>query len=325
MISGVRPYFKLLKITALFALSGCAGTLDLDGALAMTPYLVEPSGRIVIEAHVNDEGPFNFALDTGASISAVFDELRDELALASVPGKLVIVHGAVATGQFPLLDIDRVEVGREVWLQPRIVSLPGLTEAGQSIDGVLGIDFLRRFAVGFSTTDRVVRLYPPSLVARRSYRGWASVPLEFERIGERGAALYFMEIEIDGRRVPALFDLGAGLNMMNWAGAHSLGIAPPHARRIEDVAGTIERSLDAARFSADEVTTADIRWRNETFAIADLEIFDSLVLDGNPAVIVGAGLFTQRDFVIDFVRSRLLVKVALAETDQRFSGVGAID
>ncbi len=320
MISCVRPYFNFLKLAALLALSGCAGTLDLDGALAMTPYRIESSGRIVIESLVNGEGPFDFALDTGASISAVFDELRDELALEPIPGKAVVVHGAVSSGQFPLLGIDRLEVGREVWLNPRIVSLPGLTEAGRSIDGVLGVDFLRRFAVGFSTGDRVVRLYPPELVARRSYRGWASVPLEFERIGERGAALYFIDIEIDGRKISALFDLGAGLNMMNWAGARSLGILPPDVRRNEHVTGALESTPDVARFGADEVTTANIRWRNEIFSIADLKIFDTLMLNGKPAVILGAGLFTQRDFVIDFVRSRLLVNVAMDEADQSEPG-----
>lgn len=324
MITCVRPYFNFLKLTALLALPGCVGTLDLDGALAMTPYRIEPSGRIVIEAHINGEGPFNFAMDTGASISAVFDEARDELALESVPGKLVIVHGAVTSGQFPLLAIDSLMIGREVWPQPRIVSLPGLTEAGRNIDGVLGVDFLRRYAVGFSTADRVVRLYPPDLVARRSYRGWASVPLEFERIGERGAALYFLDIEIDGRKIPALFDLGAGLNMMNWAGARSLGIFAPDTRRDKHVSGALESSHDVVRFDADEVTTADVLWRNETFSIVDLKIFETLTLNGSPAVILGAGLFTQRDFVIDFVRSRLLVKIAMEETDRRSPEVGAI-
>ena len=57
------------------------------------------------------------------------------------------------------------------------------------IDGILGVDFLRRYAVGFSTRDRVIRLYPPDLVARRNYRGWTSVPLEPEYIGDSGAAL----------------------------------------------------------------------------------------------------------------------------------------
>jgi predicted aspartyl protease len=289
--------------------------LDLDGALAIAPYHIEGSGRIVVEAHVNGQGPYDFALDTGSSISAVFDELRDELALEPVPGIKVIVHGAIASGQFPLVDIDRLAVGREIWADPRIVSLPGETAAGATIDGLLGVDFLRRYAVGFSTRDRVVRLFPPALVAGRTYKGWASVPLEAEAIGESGAALYFIDIEIDGRKIPALFDLGAGFNMINWPGARRLGLARPRRRDEDLLSGALEESPVVARLGASEVTTAGIRWRNEVFSIADLEIFETLMLSDSPAAILGAGLFTQRDFIIDFVRSRLLVKVAMNEVN----------
>jgi predicted aspartyl protease len=289
--------------------------LDLDGALAIAPYHIEGSGRIVVEAHVNGQGPYDFALDTGSSISAVFDELRDELALEPVPGIKVIVHGAIASGQFPLVDIDRLAVGREIWADPRIVSLPGETAAGATIDGLLGVDFLRRYAVGFSTRDRVVRLFPPDLVAGRTYKGWASVPLEAEAIGESGAALYFIDIEIDGRKIPALFDLGAGFNMINWPGARRLGLARPRRRDEDLLSGALEESPVVARLGASEVTTAGIRWRNEVFSIADLEIFETLMLSDSPAAILGAGLFTQRDFIIDFVRSRLLVKVAMNEVN----------
>lgn len=320
MICRVRPYPEYLMLAALLALSGCARVLELDGAFAVTPYHIEPGGRIVIDVQVNGEGPFDFALDTGASISAVFDPLRDTLAVEPIPGKTVIVHGAVASGEFPLLDIERLAVGDEAWLTPRIVSLPGLTESGENIGGVLGVDFLQRFAVGFSTRDRVVRLYPPELVAGRSYRGWASVPLDFERIGERGAALYFIDIAIDGKKIPALFDLGAGLNMINSAGARSLGIDPQDLRPTHNVSGALESSPYVAQFLADEVTTADIRWRDETFLIADLAILEKMTLDGSPVVILGAGLFTQRDFIIDFARNRLLVRVTMEEEELVDSG-----
>ena len=80
MILYLRPYLNLLILVALLALPGCAGVLDLDGALAVTPYRIGENGRIVIDVRVNGEGPFDFALDTGASISAVFDRLNDKLA-----------------------------------------------------------------------------------------------------------------------------------------------------------------------------------------------------------------------------------------------------
>ena len=315
MIIWVKPSFRALGLASVFALSACASVLDLDGALAIAPYHVENSGRIVVEARVNGQGPFDFALDTGSSISAVFDKLRDELALEPIPGIKVIVHGAVASGRFSLLDIGLLEVGREAWADPRMVSLPGETAAGVTIDGLLGVDFLRRYAVAFSTRDRVIRLYPPDLVAQRSYRGWASVPLEPEFIGGSGAALYFIDIEIDGWKIPAVFDLGAGTNIINTPGAHRVGIAAAELRHGDVFSGALESSTVVARLAVQEVTTAGIRWRNEFFSIADLEIFEMFMFRDSPAAILGAGLFTQRDFIIDFVRSRLLVKVAMDEID----------
>jgi hypothetical protein len=249
-------------------------------------------------------------------MSIVFDKLRKKLEIESAPGESVTIHGLVASGQFPLVSISRLQVGREIWADPRIASLPGETAASANIDGIFGIDFLSRYAVGFSTEDRVLRLYPPNLVRDRSYRGWASVPLERVNIGEGDAALYFFEIEIGGKKLPALFDLGAGPNMMNWPAARSIRLAPVDQRVEELLSGALESTPVVAKLDAKEVRTASIRWRNEVFLVADLEIFATLQHDDTPLVILGSGFFNQRDFVIDFVRNRLLVKVAMDEVDE---------
>ncbi len=311
----MKPNLKIIGLALASVLWGCASVLNEDGALAIASYDVSENGRIIVEARVNGQGPFAFALDTGSSISIVFDELRDELALEPVPGKAVIIHGAVASGEFPLLSISRLAIGREVWADPRIAALPGDTAASAGIDGILGVDFLRRYAVGFSTRDRAIRLYPPDLVGRRTYRGWTSVPLEPEYIGDSGAALYFFDIEVAGHRIPALFDLGSGLNLINWAAASSLGLDPVDFRGDDVLSGAIESAPIVARVRVDEVTTGHIRWRDEEFTIAELEIFTRLMHGGTPSAILGAGLFTQRDFIIDFARSRLLVNVAMDEVN----------
>jgi len=306
---------KIGILATTIVLCGCARTLQVDSAVAVAPYHIVDSGRIVVDVRVNDQGPFNFALDTGASISVVFDGLRKTLDLDSIAGESVVIHGLVASGQFPLLGISQLQVGREIWVDPRIASLPGETAAGDDIDGVLGIDFLRRYAVGFSTGDRVLRLYPPEQVRDKSYRGWASLPLEPVRIGERGTALYFFEIEIAGQKLPALFDLGAGINMINWPAADLLQLALKGQKRGKLLSGALESTPVLARFSAAEVTTANIRWQNETFMVADLAIFATLQKDDSPFVILGSGLFNQRDFMIDFVRNRLLVKTSMDEVE----------
>ena len=309
------PILKFLLLAGLVVLCACASTIDEDGALATVPYRMEDNRRIVIEARVNDRGPFRFALDTGASISVIFDALRDKLELQATPGRSVYIHGAVASGRFPLLSIDRLQIGSEIWAGARVVSLPGNTVISAGIDGILGVDFLQKYAVGFSAEHRVVRLYPPELVSRRAYRGWAAVPLDPVYVGESRAALYFFEISSGHQRIRAFFDLGAGLNMVNWPAADSLGLPRVWPEDEAQFAGAIEDTPIVASFRAQEVRTAGIRWRNEVFSVADLGIFETLPDVDIPMAILGAGLFNQRDFVIDYLRDRLLVKVAMDEAD----------
>jgi hypothetical protein len=311
----VKLTLKALALTAFLMTSGCASMLDESDALAVVPYRIDRHDLIVVEASVNEQGPYNFALDTGASISSIFDPLRDDLALDSIPGKRAIVHGAIASGEFDVLHVDQIRIDREIWAQPTIVSLPGATLASAGIRGVLGVDFLRRYAVAFSARDNVVRLYPPHRVANRSYRGWATVPLRAETIGESGAALYFFDVEVDGYEIAAAFDLGAEVNLMNWAGAKSMGVRTGKGRSGRELSGAFDSMPIAARLRSKLVKTANIRWRNESFAIADLNIFSTLDREDSPTAILGVGLFTQRDFIIDFERNRLLVKISMDEVD----------
>ncbi|MGB5255963.1 MAG: aspartyl protease family protein [Woeseiaceae bacterium] len=312
----------LVCLAPIFLLWGCATVLDEDGALAIVPYSIQENGRIVVNARVNGYGPFVFALDTGATISVIFDKLRGELALEPLPGSELRIHGMVGSGVFPLLDVSNLAVGREVWPRPRIASLPGDTVAGATIDGILGVDFLRRYAVGFSAQDRVIRLYPPELVAGRAYQGWTSISLQPERLGDSSAALYLFAIEIGSHRIPAIFDLGAGVNLLNHAAVESMDLKAAYSRDKQVLSGAIESAQIAARFRIKEVKSGRARWRNEAFEIIEEDIFDSLMEVEVPYAILGAGLFTQRDFIIDFNRNRLLVKFAMDELDPLVSDDG---
>ena len=309
---------KLGGTYAMIGLCGCANILDQNAALATTPYYIEDSGRIVIEAAVNGRGPFEFALDTAASISVIFDELQHALDIEPLEGQEVIIHGAVASNRFPLIRAERISVGSETWIEPRIAAMPKNVHSGSSIDGILGIDFLRRYAVGFSNQPRVVRLYAPDLLRHESYRGWVAIALSPQRVGTTSASLYFFDIGIRQHQVRSVFDLGAGLNVLNWNAAKRFGVRPiaGQAKTDKSVVGVMQNTLNVATFRAEEVETGLVRWHNETFSIADLAIFETLALSAGPAAIVGAGMFTQRDFVIDFVRNRLLVNVAGSEADR---------
>lgn len=316
MPTGREPNLKALLLAAGLLLGGCAHTLSVEGAQTVVPYELQKSGRILVDVQINDRGPLTFVLDTAASISSIFDRARTELGLETLPNASANIYGVLASGSYPVVRIDSIQVGSEIWANARIVSLPGESDVASGISGILGIDFLRRYGVRFSTQDRALRLYLPERISESSYRGWASVPLEPRRIGQSGTPLYFFTVTIRGRSVPALFDLGAGLNMINAAGAQYLKLLPPGRNAEVLIADALKQAPILARMGAEEVRTASIRWRNEEFLIADLDIFSTLQYENSPLAIIGSGLFNQRDFVIDFVRNRLLVDVAMREVEQ---------
>lgn len=305
-----------IAIPAIFFLAACARPLVIDGALTAVPYELEPDGRIVVEVQLNDAGPYRFAIDTAATGSFVFARARNELSLELVPGISANVHGAVAAGTFPIVDIARLEIGRQVWPDARLIALPGDTSATRTLDGVLGADFLRRYAVGVAVREQLLRLYHPETVGGRSYRGWAEIPLEPIVIGRSEEPLRYLEIEVAGRSVPALFDLGAGVSVLNAPAARILRLAATRRDEAGEFSGAIGSEPVLARLGTQSLRTGGVRWRNETFLIADLEIFETLQSPDRPLAILGSGLFRQRDFLIDLARDRLLVRDTMPEHEE---------
>jgi hypothetical protein len=261
-----------------------------------------------VKATINDQGPFDFALDTGASISVVFGETCDRCRLERREEKPVVIQGMVGTGRFPTTMIASLELGNVKWVDAKAAVIPGDTIASAEIDGILGIDLLGQYAIGFAAGEKVIRLYPPELVGERAYQGWSSVPLRLLKTDLGDTTLYAIDLEISGRTIPALFDLGAGPNMMNWRALRFIGVPLRRRHGGSTVSGTVETATIDAELLVDVVKTHNHRWRNTKFLIADIRILDLLELDDKPIAIVGANLFNQRDFVIDFARRRLLIR-----------------
>jgi hypothetical protein len=221
----------------------------------------------------------------------------------------------VASGSFPIVDVELIGIGDTRWVNARLIALPSNTSATAMIDGVLGADFLRRFSVEIVTASRTLRLYDPDDVSEASYRGWASIAMEPQYFGASEEPLHFLPIEIEGRSVPALFDLGAGVSVLNTAAAEALRLAPIRAAERGEFAGALGSEVITARLGTQELTTGGVSWENESFLIADPEIFTTLDYADRPLAILGSGLFAQRDFIIDYARDRLLVRWSMSELE----------
>ena len=288
---------------------GCAvpPVLDDDNALAVIPLEIGSEGHIIVPVLLNDHGPFRFALDTGASISVVFDTTREKAGIGLTEGRRVVIQGMISSGTFPTATIDELRSGSESWTDIRVASLPAGTLVSKEIDGILGIDFLRRYAVGVSVRDQVVRLYAPSLVSQRSYRGWTSIPMKEIKVGGADATAYTISMQINDIEFPALLDLGAGSNLMNWRTARAIGVRPSRIAEETEISGAVETAPVVTKLEVPQLRIADNYWRNRTFLISEFRVFEVLELEDQLVAIIGPALFNERDFVLDFERKRMLL------------------
>jgi hypothetical protein len=307
--------YCITSLIAVHWLAACAQPLIVERSLATLPYQVEPGGRIVVEVRVNDRGPYRFAIDTAATGSFAFSRMVTELGLEPIPGITSTVYGAVATGSFPVIAVDRLEIGGEIWENAQLTALPGRTNATSTLDGILGADFLRRYSVGFSVRTNTANIYRPETIAERSYRGWTAIRTDPRFFGASQEPLRYIEIELEGESLFALLDLGSGISILNSEAVRNFELRAVGGSDESVFSGAIENLPLIARLTTQRVRTGLISWRNENFLIGDFEIFETLRSTETPLAILGSGLFHQRDFIVDFTHERLLVRAAMDEIE----------
>jgi hypothetical protein len=118
---------------------------------------------LVVPVFVNGEGPWNFVLDTGATITCVEREIAERLVLAPVRGVVGVGAGVGGTGRLELVRFDSLAVGqaRAFRLDGCLLDLEHLRALGADVHGLLGLDFLRRFRVSLDFERNVVTLTAP--------------------------------------------------------------------------------------------------------------------------------------------------------------------
>jgi hypothetical protein len=128
------------------------------------------------------------------------------------------------------------------------------------------------------------------------------------QVGQGTAFAYSINLHINKIVIPAILDLGAGFNLMNWRAARAIKVQPKGAMSRKVIYGTVEDARIVAELEVLKLRVENLHWRNRTFFISGFSIFEVLDLENKPAAIVGPSFFKDRDFVIDFERNRLLIR-----------------
>jgi predicted aspartyl protease len=119
-----------------------------------------PGGRLVtVLATLNVLLDVNIIADTGAQRTMISRKVAQRLGLHQ-PLRMEALVGVGQSPPVPVVRLDRLRVGAStmVGLEVSVYDLPPLI----SSDGLLGLDFLRRFRVTFDFVSGVLILREPS-------------------------------------------------------------------------------------------------------------------------------------------------------------------
>ena len=115
---------------------------------------------LLVNVHANGHGPFQFAIDTGTSTTAIAPELAQQLGLKSSPVGPLTTGGAqvnVTAGTLESFKIGRAGVDDLVVVVADFFAT--LSQAvGAKLDGIVGYNFLRNFRVVMDYPSEKFRL-----------------------------------------------------------------------------------------------------------------------------------------------------------------------
>ena len=116
---------------------------------------------ILVDTYLNGRGPFQFAIDTGTSTTAIAPELAKQLGLAGSPIGPATTGGSqvdVTAASLQSFAIGRAKVANMAVVVADFFTV--LSQAvGVKLDGIVGYNFLRNYKVVIDYPNEILRLF----------------------------------------------------------------------------------------------------------------------------------------------------------------------
>lgn len=320
MLSALRRTRRTLGAALAAAMAaGCASSAPGGGApplapVAEIPFRFDYQGWITVGAAVNGAGPYDFIVDSGATITSVFANLAATQTFSPTPERTVQILGLIGARELPVYFIGDIELSGVAMEEHSGVVLPDWAAPNTTPQGVVGLDFLTRYGVQVDTGAGVIRLYDPT-AAFAPPRGWTGVKMALFAADGSGSKLYTVTVKAGGARIPCIVDLGASGTIFNTAAlremARGVRSNTAHDRRMMSTGSHINDVFDISDrvrpVRIDHMAIGGASWRNRVYAVYDAQIFDDLGYEKKPFCLVGADLFADRSFMFDFARGAMYI------------------
>ena len=126
--------------------------------------LANPSKPLIlVDVYANGRGPFQFAIDTGTSTTAITPELAKQLGMASSPIGAATTGGAhvnVTAGALQSFQVGGARIDNLAVIVADFFAM--LSNAlGAKLDGIVGYNFLRNYKVALDYPNEMLSLFNP--------------------------------------------------------------------------------------------------------------------------------------------------------------------
>ena len=150
-------------------------TAEIKDASRIYEFPIQPFyGLLIAEAYVNDEGPYRFLVDTGATSTVLSNALLDHLKITPIATATVKCVGGSGKTATKLCKASKLKIGELEILNLPVASFDNQIFAGL-IDGVLGTVDLADFVISLDYPDKRIVLTPRPSTAATENRSQAEV------------------------------------------------------------------------------------------------------------------------------------------------------
>jgi len=278
------------------------------------PYRIDYQGWITVNATVNGDGPNDFIVDSGATITSAFANLAERQNFIPAERGPIKILGLASTEALPAYQLGEISVGK-LRLENQIgVVLPDWAPPNTPPQGVLGLDLLTRHTVMIDEDARRVNFYERGVRPDRNAKGWTRTSLKPLHVADQDTPLYQINVNVRGLDIPCVVDLGASGTVFNGPAlrAMSSGVrinsygyrSSTAASHLNDV---FDNTSKAKAVKIARLKISGARWRNQIFLVYDAEVFRALGAGAKPFCLVGMDLFADRSVIFDFANEHFYI------------------
>jgi predicted aspartyl protease len=259
----------------------------------------DPAERMTVPVFVNGQGPFQFAIDTGADRTVISTELAKQLALPEA-GKARL-HAMGGQAMVQIVALDRIQISNRTLRNLRVAALPS---RNLGADGLIGIDSLKGQRMVMDFVANTLKVEPSDAAEPAATNDGSLIVVTAQtRLGQ----LVMVDADANGQKIWVVVDSGAQNSVGNIR-LRQLLLRRNPATEIKPVEmfDVLGRSTLADYTIVKNLRIGGIKLQNPAIAFVDAHPFKLFGLSRRPSMLLGMeGLRLFRRVSVDFASRKV--------------------